>query len=107
MVHEFAHSVRGLGIATSDRELDLRIENAYEAAMAAGLWADTYAATNSDEYWAEAVQSYFDTNLSSDPADGIHGPIDSNAELVEHDPRLYGVIDSVFGDSTWRYICPP
>ena len=107
MVHEFAHSVRGLGIATSDRELDLRIENAYEAAMATGLWTDTYAADNSDEYWAEAVQSYFDTNLAADPADGIHGPIDTNAELAGYDPRLYGVIDSVFGESAWRYVCPP
>lgn len=107
MVHEFAHSVRSLGIATSDRETDLRIQNAYEAAMAAGLWSDTYAATNSDEYWAEAVQAYFDTNLSATPADGIHNDIDTNAELADYDPRIHGVIESAFGETAWRYFCPP
>ena len=30
------------------------------AAMAAGLWQDTYGATDHHEYWAEGVQAYFD-----------------------------------------------
>ena len=105
MVHEFAHSVRLLGIATADRELDRAIEAAFEAAVDAGRWGDTYAATNSDEYWAEAVQSYFDTNRSATPANGIHNDVDTNEELAVYDPKIYGLIDEVFGGSSWRYAC--
>lgn len=105
-VHEFAHTVRTLGIAPSDRETDLRIEHAYDDAVAAGLWPDTYAITNSDEYWAEAVQSYFDTNASAAPPDGIHNDIDSHDELVAYDPGIYAIIDEVFASPTWRYRCP-
>ncbi len=105
MVHEFAHSVRSLGIATADGEVDLRIADAYEAAIGAGLWADTYAATNSEEYWAEAVQSYFDANVAATPPNGIHNDIDTNVELAEYDPRVYGIIESVFGGTGWRYTC--
>lgn len=106
MVHEFAHSVRLLGIATADPGLDRAIEAAFVAAVDAGRWTDTYAATNSDEYWAEAVQSYFDTNRSATPADGIHNDVDTNEELAVYDPGIYDLIDEVFAGSTWRYACP-
>jgi len=105
-VHEFAHSVRLLGIATTDPEVNRAIDDAYDDALAGGLWSNTYAATNSDEYWAEAVQSYFDTNLSASPPDGVHNNVDTNAEVADYDPVIYGIIDQVFGDTVWRYRCP-
>jgi hypothetical protein len=44
------------------------------------------------------VQSYFARNLTSDPADGIHGPIDSRAELADADPALFALIDDRMAD---------
>jgi len=105
-VHEFAHTIRILGIAPVDREMDLRIEQAYEAAVAEGRWVDTYAITNSDEYWAEAVQSYFDTNASATPTNGIHNDVDTNGELAAYDPLIHDIIDEVFSGTAWRYQCP-
>ncbi len=105
-VHEFAHSVRLLGIARANPEVNQAIDDAYDAAIAGGLWSNTYAAANSDEYWAEAVQSYFDTNLSASPPDGIHNNVDTHAEVADYDPVIYGIITKVFGDVAWRYRCP-
>ena len=45
------------------------------------LWANTYAATNEQEYWAEGVQSYFDTNIEAIPSNGIHNHVNTRAEL--------------------------
>ncbi len=80
---------------------------AYDAAMTAGLFANTYAATNPDEYWAEGVQDWFDTNLTADPANGVHNGIHTRAQLMTYDPGLAALIAEVFGDRPWRYACPP
>lgn len=105
-IHELAHTIRALGVAPSDHTMDRRIDDAYAAAMASGLWVDTYAATNSDEYWAEAVQSYFDANASAVPTDGIHNDIATREELAVYDPTIHAIIAGVFDGSGWRYSCP-
>lgn len=100
LVHEFAHTIHEMGISSVDPDFDGKLRAAYDAAIAAGLWKDAYAATNHKEYWAEGVQSYFDTNRESDD---VHNHVDTRAELAEYDPRLYALIDSEFRGSKWRY----
>lgn len=105
LVHEFGHSVLTLGLAGDVKDglrFADRLSAAFEAARSEGLWADTYAATNADEYWAEGIQSWFDANLEADPADGVHGPVDTRAELRAHDPRLAELLAEVFPDDGWR-----
>lgn len=105
-VHEFAHTIQNLALEQLDASFRTQIQNLYTAAKNQGLWANTYAISNAEEYWAEAVQSYFDANLEADPGDGIHNFVNTRAELQAYDPNLYALIDEVFQGVSWRYFCP-
>ena len=103
LVHEFAHAIHERGMNTVDPTFDARLQAAYEHAMKAGLWKSTYAATNHKEYWAEATQSWFDTNRVNDEA---HGLIDTRAMLAPYDPDVAKLLTEVYGDKPWRYLRP-
>ena len=103
LVHEFSHAIHEMGLREVGEDFDGRLRRAYEQAKAEGLWEGTYAATNPNEYWAEGVQSWFDTNR---PPDGSHNHVDTREELKEYDPRLAALIAEVFGDRPWRYVRP-
>ena len=103
-VHEFAHAVLNMGVERQSEgdEFRSRLEAAYENALAAGLWENTYAGENPDEYWAEGVQSWFGLN---DPPGPIHNEINTRAELEAYDPVLAGLIRETFGDVTVSASC--
>jgi len=101
MIHEFAHAIHEMAVKHLDPSFDRRLEAAYDAAMEKGLWKDLYAAENHHEYWAEAVQSWFDTNREND---AIHNHVDTREELLEYDPALAALCREVFGDNEWRYV---
>lgn len=102
-LHEFAHTLSSQMFARVDPEHRRELRAAYDKAMAAGLWKNTYAATNSAEYWAEGVQCYFDTNRSASPPDGVHNEICNREQLKEYDPALFELIERSFGGNPWRY----
>ncbi len=102
-VHEFAHVVHERGLNTVDKTFDTRLRAAYDAAKAEGLWKGTYAATNRMEYWAEATQSWFDTNRRNDSE---HNDVSTRAELKKYDPRIAALCQEVYGDGEWRYVRP-
>lgn len=87
-VHELSHTVSNIGVGLADTTFLGRRKAAFDAAIAAGKWKDTYAGSNDDEYFAEGAQSYFDTNLAASPPDGIHNDIDTRAELATYDAKL-------------------
>ena len=97
LVHEFAHLVHYSFQFSFDKKphpknLDSRIKSAYDAAMAAGLWKDTYASTNYSEYWAEAVTSWFlpyylDFKSSA-----------NSLKLADYDPGIASLVEEVFGE---------
>lgn len=102
-IHEFAHAIHSMGMVKVDPTFDSRLETAFKAAIAKGLWENTYAATNHYEYWAEAVQSWFDDNREND---SLHNQIDTRQELKDYDPRVARLCEEVFGDFKWRYQKP-
>ncbi len=104
MVHEFSHSMVTMGVQFVDKDFDQRLKEVYRSAMRDGLWSKTYAASNAEEYWAEGVQDWFDTNQKSDPPNGIHNAIHTREQLRKYDPKLARLIESVFRDDAWR--CP-
>ena len=105
-IRDFGWTIRRFGIATADPRLDRSIEDAYIRAIAAGLWQNTIAEVNSDQYWAEGVQSFFDANNEeTDERDQVHNQIDTRDELREYDPLLYGLLVEVFGETEWRPEC--
>ena len=103
MIHEFAHAIHLNGIYDVDTTFDKRLAETYKAAMTKGLWKGKYAANNKAEYWAEGVQSWFNTNR---PPDHDHNHIDTREELKEYDPALAKLVEEIFGDNHWRYKRP-
>lgn len=101
MVHEFAHAIHHAALMDLAPDFDLRLRQAYDAAMKAGLWKGLYAAENHSEYWAEGVQSWFDTNREND---AIHNHVDTREELLEYDPALAKLCAEIFGKNPWRYV---
>ena len=103
MLHEFAHAVHEMGMNRVDPTFDKRLREAYKSALDNGLWKGTYAATNPSEYFAEGVQSWFDTNRANDDQ---HNDVDTREKLKKYDPKLAKLIAEVYGDHTWRYARP-
>jgi len=103
LIHEFAHAMHAMGLNRVDPTFEGRLREAWEDAKAQGLWRGTYAITNPAEYWAEAVQSWFDDNRQND---ALHNKVNTRAELEEYDPALAAMCAEVFGDGEWRYRKP-
>lgn len=103
LLHEFGHAIHNLGMDVLDPTFDARVKGAFEAAKRDGLWSGTYAATNRHEYWAEGVQSWFDSNRENDE---VHNAVNTRAELKTYDPRLAALLEEVFADGAWRYEPP-
>jgi hypothetical protein len=103
MIHEFAHAIHEMGLNTVDPTFDKRLKKIFETAKTKGLWKEKYASVNRMEYWAEAVQSWFDTNREND-AD--HNHVNTRQELKEYDPEVAELVKSIFGDKPWRYQKP-
>lgn len=103
LIHEFAHAMHNVGLHSVDPSFQGKIEKVYRAAMEAGRWEGKYAANNPDEFWAEAVQSYFDTNRKPDHD---HNHVDTREELFEYEPDLAALVAGEFRNTRWRYVRP-
>ena len=103
MIHEFGHAIHSMGMRSVDPSFDTRLRAAYRDALAKGLWKGTYAGSNVAEYWAEGVQSWFDTNRHDDSQ---HNHVDTREELKAYDPALAELVEEVMGDGPWRYVRP-
>lgn len=102
-IHEFAHAIHSMGMVTVDPTFDERLKAAFESSTSKGLWKDTYAASNRQEYWAEAAQSWFDDNREND---SLHNQVNTKAELKKYDPGVARLCEEVFGDRDWKYKKP-
>merc|ERR1712080_671833 len=72
----------------------------YYAARSSGVWGSGhYAMTDFKEYFAEGVQSFFDTN-----AYDAYAPTTRN-QLRSKDPNLYNFIVQYLGNNPWRRSC--
>jgi len=103
LIHEFAHTIHLMGLNQVDRMFEKELEVLFARAKKRKLWKKTYAMTDMGEYWAEAVQSYFDANLESAKPNGIHNHVNTREELAEYDPALFRLVDRVFRKTEWRF----
>ena len=87
LFHELGHLVQGWTLPQADY-FDVR--QYFQDALSAGKYADDYAATNANEYFAEATQAYF---LSSD----LQGRRDRDW-LADYDPQIFELLDRTYGD---------
>lgn len=98
-VHEFAHKIHD-GARRIDKTFDQRLRDIFDVGTKKGLWKDTYAATNHSELWAEAVQTWFNTNRQNDD---LHNHVNLRKELKQYDPALAKLVEEVLGTPPWRY----
>lgn len=90
-VHEFAHSIK---IYMSSQSSG-RIDTAYNSAKNNQLYTPTiYMMANSQEYWAEATQSWFGVTLRID----VNDHFNTRARLSAHDPGITSILNDVFKD---------
>jgi hypothetical protein len=100
-VHEFAHTIRE-GVYQVDPGFGERLELSFENARVAGILDGTYRKENFDEYWAEGVQDWYDSNAQANPSDGINNAVNTRMELKEFAPSLYAMVGEVFpSDTNW------
>jgi len=102
-IHEFAHTLADYMFTQYDPQFDKDLQSAYDTAKIAGLWRNTYSATNKYEYWAEGVQMYFDCARTSPHANGVHNEISNRVGLEKYDPFLYALVNRAFRGNSWRY----
>ncbi|MEM6957781.1 MAG: hypothetical protein AAF645_18950 [Myxococcota bacterium] len=98
MVHEFAHTFFDLGVRSTAEGTVYRdrLQSAYNASLREGRYADTYALSETREYFAESVQSWFDVNLEAEPADGVHNFVNTQEELRLYDPAMAEILEELF-----------
>lgn len=106
LVHEFAHTLHTMGLRKVDPQFEGRLKEAFDNAKKKSLWAKTYAITDTLEYWAEGVQSYFDCNMPVRQPDGIHNGITTRVALKKYDPELHDLIDGALKSQKWRWMPP-
>lgn len=98
LVYSLATSIAELALRPGERSFAPALDKAYAHAATNRLWANTYAGTSVNSYWAEGVQSYFNANREgSRGGDGIHGRINTRRKLRAYDPLLYRLIAEEFG----------
>jgi len=101
-VHEFSHTI-SQGVYELDHGFGDRLQVAFDAAKSSGILGGSYRAENPDEYWAEGVQDWYDTNAQSNPPDGVHNAVNTRRELEAFDSRLSALIGEVFPtDMDWN-----
>lgn len=98
LIHEFAHTIHGVGILPLDDSFNALLQEKLDAAMAAGKYKNTYAATNIWEYWAEGVQNWFNVNAEVEIADGKHNWVNTRGDMKKYDPGLYKIVSTYFPD---------
>ena len=104
-IHEFAHSIHGLGIRFIDINIDKELQAALDNAITKELWENTYARTDLYEYFAEGVQDWFNVNATAFPTNGTHNQISTRQELKEYDPVLYAIIKRYFPENDLKISC--
>ena len=102
LIHEFAHAIHLFGLNTVDPTFDNRLKAAYDAAMAKGLWQDTYASSDRREYWAEGTQGWFHPQGGG----SFNNYGNTRGALKAYDPGLAALLAEVYGDTEWRYTPP-
>ena len=105
LTHEFAHAIHELGLRFTVPTFDNELLAAFTNAKSKGLWTNTYAISDYREYWAEAVQCWFNANLEAIPSNGIHNQVNTRAELQTYDVTLYNLLKKYFTDENIKHGC--
>lgn len=101
-VHEYAHAIDfALQHGSQAGKFRNALVNAYRPARADGVWQGTYPVSNTAEYWAAGVQTWF--GLSA----GFHNQTHNHLDLERHDPQLANLVVDTLADIDLSSTCQP
>lgn len=97
MVHEFAHNV-DFAMRRVDKKFKADIQAAFQNAQKTGLWKGTYSMENSEEYFAEGAQAWYDTCRMVVPNKSGSGTmkLKTREQLKAYDKMLYDLCAYTF-----------
>jgi len=105
-VHEFGHSLHWLGFNHVWPQFQQDLDACYNNAYANSLWGwgyiGSYSMTNSDEYFANGLMTYFDVQW---PYDEQGAPWNRD-QLYQKDPMFATFLDRWMESNPWRGGCP-
>ena len=96
LVHEFSHAML-TAIERADPRLYAEVQAAYDHAKQAGLWKGSYSINTLQEYWAEGVQFWFNSNMAYRRAPSL--TVLNDADLQRYDPMLWNALAQVYAPS--------
>jgi hypothetical protein len=97
VVHEFSHAIKDFALEIDNSKFKSLVQTNYDNAIKGKKWVNTYAASNSTEYWAECIQSYFNVNTNGPVGgDGVHNEVNTRTELEKYDAGIYKLIDETY-----------
>ena len=99
LVHEFSHAIHCIGIIQVYPDFNKRLQKLYDKAMKSGIIEGTYRTSTIEEYWAEAVQDWFNVNAEMPHPDGKHNWCNTREELKQLDPDLYALLREFFPET--------
>lgn len=103
LVHEYGHAIHLVGInGLEDRTLAIRIEETYRHAKDSGLWSNSYAISNYEEYFATLGTVWFNVMQEGVDGqwDGIRGPVNTREELKVYDPEGYELMKAIYPEKS-------
>jgi hypothetical protein len=95
-LHELGHAIHFLAMGPAMRE---RVLERYRSAVAAGLWKDTYAATDEREFFAEMTKYYF-RKQGNRVAFYDRTPSRARAWLCANDPETCALVGDLYSGAT-------
>lgn len=94
LTHEFAHTVYNYGLSETQKQEWINI---YNTSTGSGKWANSYAGSNKDEYFATLSAIWFNAMDDTDGEwDGVRGPINTRAELKVYDRAAYDFLANIY-----------
>lgn len=100
LVHEFGHTVKYYGLTEEQQKEWTRI---YQKSTGAGKWANTYAGSNEDEYFATLSAMWFNAmdDTWDGEVDGVRGPINTRIELKVYDRDAYDFLAAIYPEDIY------
>ena len=95
VAHRTLHAMTSM-LPKAVPDFDLRLRQCYEQAKADGILDGTYRITGTEEYFAEAIQDWFNVNAEMPYTDGKHNWCNTREELQQFDPDLYALLAEYF-----------
>lgn len=101
LVHEVGHMIDIGGIRRLNGNFQTQLSTAYNDAIAAGNWTNTYANSNKEEYFAETFTIYYGVNwIGPEGGDGWRNNIGTRSQLQNYDAGIFDLLNANLNTQT-------